>query len=93
MAKRDIYGRPFYPDTSGTGVPDTKAEFDAKWRAGVLLEVGSEILVCLSVIGCGLPLYYYIFVCLSVIGCEYAYCHLNYYIARAVHSRSPVFAL
>lgn len=32
-------GRPFYPDPLGTGKPMNKTEFDAKWRAGVLLEM------------------------------------------------------
>eukprot|EP00051_Salpingoeca_urceolata_P028207 m.485641 g.485641 ORF g.485641 m.485641 type:complete len:901 (+) comp23895_c0_seq1:278-2980(+) len=38
-ANHDIHGNPFYPDTTGDGKPDDPKEFDAKWRAGVLLEL------------------------------------------------------
>ena len=38
-SKTDIYGRPFYPDTTGDGKPDDQTTFQEHWRAGVLLQL------------------------------------------------------
>eukprot|EP00038_Savillea_parva_P024823 m.45135 g.45135 ORF g.45135 m.45135 type:complete len:908 (-) comp6618_c0_seq1:148-2871(-) len=38
-ANHDIYGNPFYPDTTGTGKPDNPQDFDRRWRAGIAAEL------------------------------------------------------